>query len=131
MEAGIRAGLVRDAVFPRLNTLTSVAEGQGILLKVHFSGKDEDAPVRYIGADDLREAAAIREIDIQRKYPHSKSAQAQKLRLNTKRAKELRERLAIDKDPDCLHVFTFGATRIPRYSDLALRRLQQEIETKK
>ena len=96
VETGIRAGLARDDVFPRLSTLTSVSDGQGVLLKVHSSRKDEGAPVRHIGADDPREAAAIREIDIQRKYPHSKSALAQKLKLNTKKAKELRERLKVD-----------------------------------
>ena len=125
VEKGIRAGLVRGDVFPRLDALTSIADGEGILLKVHFSRNEEGAPVRYIAPDDPREAAAIREIDLQRKYPYSRSVLAEKLKINTKKAKELRERMAIDEDPQCMHVFTFGASRFPMFSDLALSRLRQ------
>jgi hypothetical protein len=131
VETGIKVGKSREEVFPRLNTLTSTVDGQGILLKVHFSRKEEGPPVRYIGADDPREAAAVREIDLQRKYPYSRSVLAQKLGVSTKVAKDLREELALEDDPDCFHLFTFGASWHPSYSDLALNRLRLALERKR
>jgi hypothetical protein len=61
---------------------------------------------RYIGPDDPREAAAIREIDLQRKYPHSRSELAKKLKINTKKAKELRDRA------DCC-LYSRGPGKVP------------------
>ena len=128
IEAGIRRGQSRDEVFPRLNNLTSTSEGEGILLKVHFSRKGEGAPVSYIGAEDHEEAAAIREVDLRNKYPHSRMDLANKLALSTRKAKELRVSLSLDDDPVYFYDFRFGGSSHPRYSDPALILLREELK---
>jgi hypothetical protein len=127
VEAGVRRGRSRDEVFPKLGSLSSIAEGEGFLLKVHFSKKGEGAPMRYVRPDDPQEAAAIREVDLQKRFPHSKSDLAKKLSLTTKRAKDLREKLGLDDDQSCYYEFRFGRTLHPRYSDVALIRLREEL----
>ena len=44
------------------------------------------------------EAAAIREIDLRNRYPHSRMDLENKLSLSTKKAKELRVSLSLDDD---------------------------------
>jgi hypothetical protein len=53
--------------FPRLIIVSTTISGDGVTLKVHFSRK-EGAPVRYIGGDDPTEAAAVREVDLRKKF---------------------------------------------------------------
>lgn len=59
----------------------------------------------------------------------SPSALADKLGLSRPRATALRRYLGIDDDGDCLHAFTFGSQKHPRYSDNALRRMEEALET--
>jgi hypothetical protein len=70
VEKAIKANRPRPEVFPRLGGLGASIEGSGVTINVKFS-KREGAPVRFIAADDPREAAAVREVDLQRKYRHS------------------------------------------------------------
>jgi hypothetical protein len=43
------------------------------------------------------------------------------------RALALRRALGIDDDEDCFHEFVFGSQRHRRYSDNALRRMQEAL----
>lgn len=126
VEKGIRQGKPLEQVFPRLTGVAATYTGEGPTVKVHFT-KREGAPVRYIAADDPREAAAVREVDLQRKYHLSKKDLAERLALTQPRATALRRHLGIDDDDDCVHVFQFDSLTHYRYSDNALRRMQDAM----
>lgn len=124
VEKGVRRGGALKTVFPRLATLGTAITGEGPTLKVHFT-KGSGAPVRFIPADDPREAAAVREVDLQRKYYLSPAELAKKLELTAPRASALRKELDIDTDEGCAHEFVFGSQRHRRFSDNALRRMKE------
>lgn len=123
IEKAIKNGVEIENVFPRLMTLASNVSGEGPTIRVHFS-KKEGAPVRYISGDDPSAAAAIREVDLQKKYYISRQDLAVKLRLSSARCKALRDYLKIDENEENMMVFKFGSQSHPRYSDNALRELQ-------
>lgn len=127
VEKGIREGKKVSQVFPRLATVGARFTGDGPTVKVHFT-KREGAPVMFISADDPREAAAIRQVDLERKYHLSKRALAERAGLTPPRATALRRHLRIDEDDDCVHVFQFDSQRHYRYSDNALRRMQAALQ---
>jgi hypothetical protein len=114
VEKGIRAGASRDQVFPRLDEVSTAIDGAGISLTVHFT-KKQGAAVRFVGDDSVR-AAAVREVDLQRKYHRSPSQLATSVGLTTNRASALRRHLGIDDDESCTHVFVLGSQRHPHSS---------------
>nr|WP_196108528.1 MULTISPECIES: hypothetical protein [unclassified Ochrobactrum] len=124
IEKAIRVGNEFAEVFPRLATVGTSTEGEGINLTVHFS-KKEGAPIRYIGGDDPAEAAAARELDLQKKFHSRASELAAKVGLTVPKANVLRAHLGIDEDATCRHVFEFGAQRIPCFSDNAVRKMKE------
>jgi len=127
IEEAIKADTSVERVFPRLMTLATNVEGEGPTLRVRIT-KSEDAPaIRYVSGDDPEGAAAIREIDLQRKYYLSPSELAQKLGLTRNKAKAVRDYLRIDEDPANVITFEFGSQKHPRYSDNALRALREAI----
>jgi len=128
VEKGIREGGALDQVFPRLSTLGTTIAGEGSTLTVHFT-KRQGAPVTYIAADDPREAAAVREVDLQRKYYIPPNKLAERVGLTSPRGVALRRELGIDNDGDCVHEFVFGSQRHKRYSDNALRRMKEGVAT--
>ena len=128
VEKGVRDGGRLEQVFPRLANLGSAIRGEGPTLTVQFT-KRHGAPVHFISADDPREAAAVREIDLQRKYYIPPRKLAERIGLTTPRAAALRRELGIDDDEGCVHEFVFESQRIKRYSDNALRKMQEAVET--
>lgn len=127
IEDAVRNGTPVAQVFPRLMTLANDVAGEGPTIRVRIT-RNEDAPaVRYVSGDDPQAAAAIREIDLQRKYHMSPKVLADKLELSTAKAKALRDLLRIDEDDANVMVFEFGSQKHPRYSDKALRTLRDVI----
>lgn len=127
IEEAIKAGTQIEQVFPRLLTLASKVEDEGPTIRVRIT-KSLDAPaIRYVSGDDPQAAAAIREVDLQKKYHWSPSALAAKLKLSSNKAKAVRDFLKIDADPANVMVFEFQSQRHPRYSDNALRLMQEAI----
>ncbi|APP73935.1 hypothetical protein BJD12_00195 [Xanthomonas vesicatoria ATCC 35937] len=127
IEDAIKSGTQVEQVFPRLMTLATDVSGEGPTIRVRIT-KAPDAPgIRYVSGDDPEGAAAIREVDLQRKYHLSPSALAVKLGLNTSKAKAVRDFLKVDEDPANVMVFEFGSQKHPRYSDNALRVLKAAI----
>ncbi len=127
IEEAIRADTPVEQVFPRLLTLASNVEGEGPTIRVRIT-KSADAPaIRYVSGDDPEGAAAIREVDLQKKYHWSPSSLAEKLGLSASKAKAVRDFLGIDQDPANVMVFEFGSQKHPRYSDNALRVLREAI----
>jgi hypothetical protein len=128
IERAARQGRPLKDVFPRLLDLGVATEGEGITVAVHFS-KRKGAPVRFIAADDPREAAAVRLVDLERKYHISPQELADKLGLSTAKAAALRRYLGIADDDDrYCHVFEFGSQKPRRYSDNALREMRRALD---
>jgi hypothetical protein len=125
VEKGIKAGKARQQVFPKLNPLSAEISGEGLTVKVKIVKQADALPVRLVHDGDGVDAAAVREVDLQKKFHWSPFDLADKLQISRPRATALREHLGIDKDPDCLHVFEFGAQKHPRYSDNALTRMRE------
>lgn len=126
VERAIKRGDSRQQVFPRLENLTTQIEGTGLTVTVRFA-KKEGVPVRLVAADDPADAAAVREVDLQRKYHFSKQELADALDLTGPRATALRRHLGVDDDPTCMHEFVFGKSRHPAYSDNALVRMREAL----
>lgn len=125
IEEAIKEGTPVEQVFPRLMALATNVEGEGPTIRVRII-KSADAPaIRYISGDDPEGAAAVREVDLQKKYHWSPSALAAKLELSANKVKAVRDFLHIDKDPANVMVFEFGSQKHPRYSDNALRLLRE------
>jgi hypothetical protein len=62
---GVRAGKGVEDVFPRLRSVAMTTTGGGANVTVRFVKKG-GAPVTYVAADDPAQAAAVREVDLQR-----------------------------------------------------------------
>ncbi len=127
VERGLRDGKPLGQVFPRLGSVGAEFTSDGPTLKVHFT-RGQGAPVTFVSADDPREAAAVREVDLQRKYYLSKGDLAERLELTPPRALALRRALGIDDDDDFVHVFDFDSLKHYRYSDNALRAMQKALK---
>lgn len=127
IEDAIKEGASVEQVFPRLMTLSTNVEGEGPTIRVRITRAADAPEVRYVSGDDPEGAAAIREVDLQKKYHWSPSALAENLGLTVSKAKAVRDFLRIDEDPGNVMVFEFGSQKHPRYSDNALRVLWEAI----
>lgn len=127
VEKGIRQQSERSSVFPELRQLQTTTEGEGLGVTVRFS-KTEGAPVQYVSPDEDVEAAAIREVDLQKKFHWSAKDLADKVELTPPKCKAVRDYLGIDEDPSCHYIFRFGSQRHSRYSDNALVKIRQALE---
>lgn len=116
VEKGIKAGKTRQQVFPKLNPLSAEISGEGLTVKVKLIKLVDALPVRLVrnGDDGEVDAAAVREVDLQKKFHWSPFDLADKLSISRPRATALRGHLGIDENPDCLHVFEFGSQKHPR-----------------
>ena len=127
IEEAIKGNTPMEQVFPRLMTLATNIEGEGPTIRVRITRAADAPAVRYVSGDDPEGAAAIREVDVQKKYHWSPSALAEKLGLTVNKAKAVRDFLRIDENPANVMVFEFGSQKHPRYSDNALRVLRDAI----
>lgn len=127
VERAVRDHSPRDQVFPKLNEIETTIDDGGITVTVHFS-KKQGAPVRFV-ADETVPAAAIRVVDLQRKYHRSAQDLADALGLTRARSTALRRHLMLDQDETCSHLFELGAVRSLRYSDNAFTRMRDTIAT--
>ena len=75
--------------------------------------------------DQPTPAAAVREVDLQRKFHRPAKELADSVGLTTARSAALRRHLGIDADPGCRHEFVFGSQRISRFSDNAFKRMRE------
>lgn len=125
VEKGVKAGKTRDQVFPRLGEVGAAVTGQGLEVQVRFV-KQGGVPVRLV-KDDAVDAAAIRDVDLQKKYHRPPNDLARAVGISTARGTALRAHLGIDGDDDCRHVFLFGSQRHVRYSDNAFTRMRDAV----
>jgi hypothetical protein len=130
VERPIRAGRPRDDVFPRLRGLVTEVDGEGLRVRVHFA-KTGGPGVHYVPADDPGVAAAVREVDLQKKYHVSKEELARLLELTEPRCLALRRKVGIDDDDSCRHDFVFGRSTHRMYSDnavVAMKKAKLELD---
>ena len=122
----IRKGKGRSDVFPNLTALATASdEGGRLQLTVRFVQNKDAMPMRY--TEDLDNAVAIREYDSNQRFQWRPSVLAEKLNINGERCKALRWKMEIENDPACRRDIVEGKTTIPKYSDLALRRLREGL----
>jgi hypothetical protein len=117
VERAVKTGKTRSVVFPRLGGIGTDVEGSGITVTVRFT-KKEGMPVTFVPVDDPN-AAAVRQVDLQKTYYMSATDLAKKLGLTLPMAFALRRRLKIDSDPKCRHDFIFSKSTFPAFSDNA------------
>ncbi|QEO27252.1 hypothetical protein [Xanthomonas translucens] len=127
IEEAIKGDTPVEQVFPRLMTLATNIDGEGPTIRVRITRAAAAPAVRFVSGDDPEGAAAIREVDLQKKYYWSPSALADSLGLTINKAKAVRDFLRIDEDPANVMVFEFGSQKHPRYSDKALQALRNAI----
>lgn len=126
VETGIRSGEARSMVFPKLDELATAVDGDGVLVTVRFVKSQAAPPVRFV-SDETAPAAAIREVDLQRKFHRSAADLAASLGLTQPRSTALRRHLGIDEDPKCSYEFVFSSQRHRRYSDNAFTRMRDAL----
>jgi hypothetical protein len=127
IERAIRAKKGFSDVFPRLTALGTSTEGEGIAIRVHFT-KKQGAPVVFVAADDPGDAAAVRELDLRKKYHLSREQLAKAVNLTTPKAAALRGYLKLDQDKTCTHVFEFGKSKFHCYSDNAINAMKKALD---
>lgn len=124
---GIQEGKPSEQIFPKLTQVGAALQGEGLTVEVRFV-KKEGLAVRFVEGDSP-DAAAIRVVDLQKKYHRTAKELALDLGLSTPRALALRRHLGIDVDPRCTNVFTFGSQKTVRFSDNAYTRLRDALAT--
>lgn len=127
IERAVKDGKAFEEVFPRLNTVGTEIAGEGTTITVHFS-KKQGAPVQFVAGDDPAGAAAVREVDLNKKFHMRASDLAKKLDLKEPRSLALRRHLEIDPDPSCCHVFEYGKMKIPCFSDNAKNKMKAAMD---
>jgi hypothetical protein len=126
VEKALKGNKSWGDVLPRLKTMQTNMIGTTVDLKVHIT-KNQGIPIYRIAADDPTNAAAVREVDLRKKYRYTPTELAQKLGLNTNQSKTLREMLKIDDDPAMCHIFEFGKSKHPCYSDQAISLMKERL----
>ena len=128
VEKAVKSGKEWSVAFPRLAQIVTQFEGDGLAVVVRIS-KTEGAPVRLIAADDPSEAAAIREVDLQKRFRYSPTELAEQLKVKMHHAASLKAHFGIDADQQCMREFVFGSQKHKRYSDTAIERLRDALPT--
>ncbi len=127
VQKGMKEGKSLGEVFPRLTTVGADIQSDGPSVTVHFT-KKKGAPVHFIPADDPTASAAVREVDLQRKFHWTATELAEKLGLTNPKATALRRHLGIDDQPESVHEFHFGGLNVIQYSDNAFTQMRKELD---
>jgi len=122
---GIREGKSRTQVFPKLADIATTVAGEGLSVVVRFVKKD-GLPVRLVKNGD-QDVAAIREVDLQKKFHRSATDLAKAVSLTLPKSAALRRHLGIDADTACVHTFTFKSQKLTYYSDNAFTRMREAL----
>lgn len=121
---GVRDGKTREQVFPKLSSLTSELQGSGLTVEVRFVQKG-GLPVTFT-SDHTADTSAIRMVDLEKKFYMGPYDLADKAGLARAKALALRRHLGLDANDDHYsHRFVFGSTKHLRYSDNALRAMNE------
>lgn len=127
VEKGMKEKKALAEVFPRLMTVEADITTEGPIVTVNFT-KKKGAPVHFVAADDPTASAAVREVDLQRKFHWTASDLAARLELTNPKATALRRHLGIDDDPSCVHEFHFGGFKVVQFSDNSFAQMKKALE---
>lgn len=120
---GIRDGKTREQVFPKLTGVSSATSGDGLTVEVRFVKRD-GLPVTFT-TESGEDVAAIRKVDLEKKFHMGPYDLADKAGIDRTRAVGLRRHLGLDDDDDHYsHTFRFGSQSYRRYSDNALKAMR-------
>lgn len=122
---GIAEGKASEQVFPKLSDVGAALQGEGLTVEVRFV-RGAGMPVHLVD-DDTVDAAAIRVVDLHKKYHRNARDLADHPGLTTSRSLALRRHLGIDKDPKCAHTFALGSQKSVRYSDNAFTKMRDAL----
>lgn len=125
---GIREGKTREQVFPKLTGYSTSATGGGLTVEVRVV-KSGGLPVTFT-SDPSTEPAAIRTVDLQKKFWMGPLDLASRAGLKQNQALTMRRHLGLDANDDHFsHQFVFGKSKHLRYSDNALRAIKDAVPT--
>jgi len=124
--SAIRQGKTRGQVFPKLATIGANVAGEGVELQVRFV-KHDGLPVRFVPEGATEDAAAIRTVDLNKKFHLTSATIAKTLKLTPPRALALRRHLGIAEDVNMAHTFKLGAVESTRYSDNAMNAMKRGL----
>ncbi|MFC0487158.1 hypothetical protein [Sinomonas atrocyanea] len=124
---GVREGKERQQVFPKLTGFSSDVQGSGLTVEVRLV-KAGGLPVTYT-TDPNADAAAIRTVDLEKKFYMGPNDLAERVGIARSRATALRRHLGLDANDDHYsHRFVFGGTSHIRYSDNAFRAMKDSVK---
>lgn len=128
VTTGIRDGKTREQVFPKLTGYTSDIQGDGVAVEVRLV-KGGGLPMTYTDDPDA-DTAAIRTVDLQKKFHMGPYDLADKAGVDRTRSVALRRHLGLGDDDDHFsHRFQFGSTKLLRFSNNALTAMRQAMNT--
>lgn len=123
---GIRDHKTREQVFPKLTGYSTDVGGSGLTVEVRLV-KAGGLPVTYT-SDPLGEPAAIRTVDLQKKFYMGPHDLADRVGVKRNQAMALRRHLGLDSDDGHFsHEFVFGRSKHRQYSDNALRAMKDAL----
>jgi hypothetical protein len=129
VERGVRSGKPRAQVFPKLSAVGSDVSGEGLTVEVKLV-KTGGLPITYVSAESGVEPAAIRTVDLEKKFHMGAYDLADKAGIDRTRATAVRRHFNLDTNDDVhSHRFVFGSTSLMRYSDNALRKMKEAKES--
>jgi hypothetical protein len=125
VERGIKAGRPREHVFPKLASVGSDISGSGLTVTVKMV-KSEGLPITYTSGDSNAESAAIRLVDVEKKFYMGAFNLADRYEIPRHKATSVRRHLGLDANDDVnSHRFVFGSQKHMRYSDNALMKMKK------
>lgn len=123
---GIREGKSREQVFPKLSGYSTSTSGAGLTVDVRVV-KSGGLPVSYT-TDPAAEPAAIRTVDLQKKFHMGPLDLASRAGLEQNHALALRRHLGLGANDDIFsHEFVCGRSKRRRYSDNALQAIKDAL----
>ncbi|MET4052054.1 hypothetical protein ABID81_001417 [Frigoribacterium sp. PvP054] len=125
VERGILDGKTREQVFPALGAVGADISGTDLEVQVRFV-KVDGLPVTFTA--DAEDAAAIREVNLQKRYSISRTDLAAAAALTPPKSAALREHLGLDQGEPFSNVFVFGSQKHPRYSGEAVKKMRDGLE---
>jgi hypothetical protein len=128
VERGVRSGKPRTQVFPKLSTVGSSVTGDGLTVEVKLV-KTNGLPMTYVPAGSGVEPAAIRLVDLEKKFYMGAYDLADNADIKRTTATAVRRHFNLDANDDVYsHRFVFGSQSLLRYSDNALRKMKEAKE---
>jgi hypothetical protein len=119
-------------VLPNLAALSLDASGTGQTYTVRLTKAKDAPPVKFAETEDEAEnAAIIREVDTEARYPFGVTELAKQVGITTPQATAYVWKLGLKSDDKCCHTFTHVKSRFPMYSHEALKRLREVVAKSK